>query len=183
MIKLTLKGKLVTIRPPEKSDAEHIFKNITRDVAMNTFIPWPYTLQHAQDFIKISKKNREKKVAFSFAIVPHEVGHVVGMVGLQDIRFKHSRAEMGYWLSKKHRGKGYVNEAIKLVLKFAFTELKFNRIQAHTTPRNLASQKVLKRSRFKYEGTLRKFELLKGKRVDILMYSMLKSEFKKLPKK
>ena len=182
-MKFVHKGKLVTIRPPEKGDAEDIYKNITRDVAMNTFIPWPYSIQDARDFIKLSKKNREKKVAYTFAIVPHEIGRVVGMVGLQDIRPKHSRVEIGYWLSKKHRGKGYVTEAVMLALKFAFKELKFNRVQTHTTLRNIASRKVMERCGFTYEGTLRKYEMLKGKLVDIVMFSMLKSEYKARTKK
>lgn len=178
-----LKGNLVTIRPPVKSDAEYIYKNITRDVAMNTFIPWPYKLKDAVDFIKRSRSNRRKKIAFTFAIVPHEIGHVVGMVGLQDIRPKHKRAEIGYWLGKKYRGRGYVTEAVKLVLKFAFQELKLNRVQTHTTVKNEASRKVMERCGFRYEGTLRKYEMLKGKLVDIVMFSMLKSEFKKMSKK
>lgn len=175
----SLKGKLVTIRPPAKSDTESIYRNAkSRDIARTTFVPWPYTRKHAEDFIRNAHKSLKNETAFNFAIVPHDVDEVVGMIDLRKFNPRHKNAETGYWMGRNFRNKGYTVDAVKLLLSFAFNQLKCQRVQAHTVPANRVSQRVLEKAGFTFEGTLRRYVRHHGRYKDICMYSILKSEFK-----
>jgi ribosomal-protein-alanine N-acetyltransferase len=52
------------------------------------------------------------------------------------------------------------------------------RIQACTDVRNAASQKVLEKTSFKKEGTMRKYLFIGGEVRDAYLYSILREEWK-----
>jgi RimJ/RimL family protein N-acetyltransferase len=86
--------------------------------------------------------------------------------------------EIGYSLVPGERGKGYCSEAAKIMVDYLFLSKEVMRIQAHTDPRNVASQKVLEKAGFKKEGTLRKNFFMRGEWRDALVYSILREEWK-----
>ena len=53
-------------------------------------------------------------------------------------------AFIGYSLDEEQQGKGYMKEAVKLVVEYAFEELELHRIEATTLIDNEKSQRVLK---------------------------------------
>jgi RimJ/RimL family protein N-acetyltransferase len=71
-------------------------------------------------------------------------------------------AEIGCWLWKNFWGQGLAQEAIELMLNFAFKDLKLKRIWAKVVHLNKRSQILLRRTGFKYEGRLRKIHLEMG---------------------
>ncbi|MDP7623324.1 MAG: GNAT family protein, partial [Candidatus Woesearchaeota archaeon] len=73
--------------------------------------------------------------------------------------------------------KGIAKEALKLIMKFAFSNLKLNRVYAKVKSRNLPSSKLLEKCNFKLEGRLRKDGKFKGKWDDLLIFGILKDEF------
>ncbi|HEX2897688.1 MAG TPA: GNAT family protein [candidate division Zixibacteria bacterium] len=174
-----MKGKLVTLRPPLLSDAANIHKySSSQDIPRFTFVPRNNTLEKVKKFIQQTGKDRKYGTTFTFTIVPHEHGHPVGMIGLMNINKVHRRVEMGYWMGKKFRGKGYMAEAIKLLLNFAFRNLKLQRVQASTLLDNEASQLLLEKCGFKFEGILRQYFSHSKRFKDVRMHSILKNEFK-----
>jgi ribosomal-protein-alanine N-acetyltransferase len=64
------------------------------------------------------------------------------------------------------------------MLDYLFLSKDTMRIQATTDVRNLASQKVLGKTGFKREGTLRKTRLVRGQWTDDYLYSILREEWK-----
>jgi [ribosomal protein S5]-alanine N-acetyltransferase len=78
---------------------------------------------------------------------------IVGAINLTQIfRKAFQNAYLGYSLGVNFTGKGYMMEAVKLILKHSFNNLKLHRIEANVQPHNLASIKVLKRCGFSKEG-------------------------------
>lgn len=71
-----------------------------------------------------------------------------------------------------------MKEAIRLILRFGFKKLKLNRIYAKTISQNIASWKLLESCGLVREGTLRKSLFERGRWNDLLMYSILKEEYK-----
>jgi len=71
--------------------------------------------------------------------------------------------EIGYGLIPDERGKGYGTEAVSLMVNYLFLSKENMRIQAQTALGNIASQRVLKKSGFKKEGTLRQSFFMRGK--------------------
>lgn len=84
------------------------------------------------------------------------------------------RGEMGYVLASGHWGKGITTKAVKLALEMVFDELKgLQRVEALVDVENPASQRVLEKAGFKKEGVLRKYMYLKGRIIDMVMYSFV----------
>jgi [ribosomal protein S5]-alanine N-acetyltransferase len=61
-----------------------------------------------------------------------------------------------YW------GKGLMTEAVRAVVACGHETFRLNRIDAWTLPGNAASDRVLEKSGFQYEGTLRQKAWFKG---------------------
>lgn len=101
----------------------------------------------------------------------------IGVIGINNLSLVHSKAELGFWLLPEQTKKGFVTEACKAVLKFCFTTLKLNRVEATIETENELSINVIKKLGFIHEGTFREYELNKGKRIDLMMWSILKKEF------
>jgi len=86
--------------------------------------------------------------------------------------------EIGYALIPSERGKGYCTEAAKIMVDYLFLSKDIVRIQTHIDPRNIASWKVIEKAGFKKEGTVRKSSFFKGEWRDMLLYSILREEWK-----
>jgi len=65
--------------------------------------------------------------------------------------------EIGYFLRKSEWGQGYVSEAVKRLLEFAFSVASLDEIVAVIDPRNTASRKVLAHTGFLSEGDRRAY--------------------------
>jgi ribosomal-protein-alanine N-acetyltransferase len=86
--------------------------------------------------------------------------------------------EIGYFLLPNERGKGHGSEAVEVMVDYLFLSKDMMRIQACTDARNLASQKILEKTGFKKEGTLRKSGFIRGELRDLHLYSILREEWK-----
>ena len=172
-------GERIVLRKIRRADAESLVRHINDvTVARNTFIPHPYSLKDAREFIQNSHLQWRKGTAYRLMIEVPESGDVIGCVGLESVFRKHRNCEAGYWLSKKYRGQGILPQALRLALGFAFMELKLVRVQAHVMVGNTASVRVLEKTGFKLEGCLRKRIKHRGRWKDLLVYSILTEEWK-----
>ena len=171
-------GRLINLRKIRRADAESIARHINDiTIARNTFIPYPYAIKDAFEFIKRSQHSWRKGTTYHLMIEEHASGDIIGCVGLEGVSKKHRNAEAGYWLSKKFRGRGIMYEAILLALWFSFKELKLVRVQAHVMTGNDVSVRVLLKCGFKQEGLLRKRIKHRNRWRDLLVYSILREEF------
>jgi ribosomal-protein-alanine N-acetyltransferase len=173
----TIHGRQVNLRRVRRADAASIARHANDlTVARNTFIPHPYGLKDARDFIRRSWLMWRKGEAYFFGIEDSSNGEIIGGIGLEIISKKHRCVEAGYWLSRKYRGRGIATEALRLLVKFGFKELKQVRIQAHVMNGNEVSVRVLERCGFTYEGTERKRIKHRGRWRDLMMFSVLREE-------
>lgn len=86
--------------------------------------------------------------------------------------------EVGYLIVPNERRKGYVTEAIKLIVDYLFLSKEIVRVQARADPENTASWKALENAGFKREGIMRKTFFCRGKWRDDCIYSILREEWK-----
>ena len=86
--------------------------------------------------------------------------------------------EIGYVLVPSEKGKGYCSEAAKIMVDYLFLSRDIVRVQAQTDVRNVASQRVLEKTGFRKEGTLRKNFFTRGEWRDAYLYSTLREEWK-----
>jgi ribosomal-protein-alanine N-acetyltransferase len=102
---------------------------------------------------------------------------LIGTVTLINFDFTHRRAEVGYALGRAHWGNGYIQEALHVLLDYAFEELDLHRIEADVDPRNAASIRTLERLGFQREGYLRERWQVGGEILDGLFYGLLRPDW------
>ncbi|MET3851852.1 RimJ/RimL family protein N-acetyltransferase [Paenibacillus sp. OAE614] len=69
-----------------------------------------------------------------------------------------------------------MTEAVRLMVDYAFTELKLHRIEAGVMPRNLGSIRVLEKAGFHREGIARSNVLINGKWEDHQVLAIINPE-------
>ncbi|UVS67869.1 GNAT family N-acetyltransferase [Nitrososphaera viennensis] len=182
MVVPVIEGKRIVLRTLEKSDARSIQENLNdKEVSRYTrIIPYPYTLRHARDFIKIAQHFGSREEDYAFGIEIKETRKIIGVISLARIDYQNRNAEVGYWLGKKYWGRGIAKEALLGILNFGFDNLKLFRIYASVMHPNTASVKLLEKAGFEFEGRMRKSVLKDGKWLDELRYSILEEEYRRL---
>jgi RimJ/RimL family protein N-acetyltransferase len=109
-----------------------------------------------------------------FAIADAATSAGLGVVDLHlDVRGEAGLASVGYWLLARERGRGSASRALRLLARWALTELGVERLYHTTAPGNVASQRVAERAGFTREGLLRAhLRTPKGRR-DSVIFSLL----------
>lgn len=85
---------------------------------------------------------------------------------------------IGYSIDKDEQGKGYMKEALKTALEYAFKELRLHRIEASALVDNMRSRNVLISSGFKELGLNEKYLFIDGKWRDHVTYYITSGELK-----
>lgn len=106
-----------------------------------------------------------------------QTGKVVGSIHLMAISAQHSKAEIGFVLSKPYWNRGLMSEALARVLQYSFESIGLNRIEGLCLVDNLAAKRVMEKVGMKQEGVLREYLFQKGAFRDFSLYSMLKREY------
>jgi len=145
-------------------------KNIWKN--MRDTFPHPYSVTDAVDFIQNVNKS---DTSFVFGIFyKKQLAGAIGLHRLDDLnRFT---VELGYWIGEPFWSKGIASESVKKIITFGFQNIDINRIFASTLETNIASQKVLLKNNFIFEGISRKSAYKDGVFLDEHRYSLLENE-------
>ena len=87
---------------------------------------------------------------------------IAGAIRFNSFEKKWRVGEIGYELHPDYWGKGLMTEALRAVVACGHQTFRLNRIDAWTLPGNGASDRVLEKSGFRHEGTLRQKAWFKG---------------------
>ncbi|MDD3301762.1 MAG: GNAT family N-acetyltransferase [Patescibacteria group bacterium] len=172
---MIISGKNINLRSLKEDDAVFLAINANnRAISRFTFLPYPYNIDSALSFIKTAKKNIKLGTAFELGIEFN--GEIVGVIGLLDVSKQHKKAALGFWLGKKYWRQGIMTEAIILMKNFAFKELKLKKISAVVLAGNKASENILRKNNFIFDGRERHFAILRNKSYDGIFFSILSSD-------
>jgi len=103
-------------------------------------------------------------------------GEAIGGIGLilnSDVYIM--SAEISYWLSEAHWGKGIGTEAVRQMVEYAFYYFDIVRLYAEVFETNKASMRVLEKSGFYLEGVRRKAVLKNGVLMDDYIWVKLRA--------
>lgn len=151
----TLQTERLTLRKVNKFDAENIFE-IRSDEAYSKFtgIKRYETLTEAEVYVAKIEGMIDRNEAILWSIAIKGTNEYVGGICLWNISDDKTQAEIGYDLLPKHRGNGYIQEAINAVCNYVFEVLKLDKIVAEQVRvENIKSIKVLERYGFLLEKT------------------------------
>lgn len=114
-----------------------------------------------------------------FKLLERGSGVHIGAIGYHIWYTDHDRAEIGYALKDdQFKNKGYMTEAMAVVLEYGFKEMNLHRVEAFVGSNNTPSLLIMKRFGFVQEGHLREHYLRRGVYEDSLVFSLLVDAYK-----
>jgi RimJ/RimL family protein N-acetyltransferase len=109
--------------------------------------PWPYRAQDAQRFVNRPQDPHHPN--FLVTLPGADGAQVIGCAGMTP--GETGTAEIGYWITRSHWGRGYATEAARAVLSIA-RAIGHDRIEAGHFLDNPASGRVLRKLGFTATG-------------------------------
>lgn len=169
----------ITLRELALKDALSIFNTI--DTERDYLSEWLPFVELTQDITFTSRfiENYLKSEERDLTCIIRYRNRFVGLIGLKDTDYDNHKTEIGYWISEKYQGKGIVTRACRRLIDYAFDDLKLNRIQIKAATGNLKSQRIPEKLGFAKEGIERDGELHDRGYVDLIIYGLLKKDWKK----
>jgi [ribosomal protein S5]-alanine N-acetyltransferase len=165
---------LVEIKQSHLGDLYKLFsdENVTR---FYNLLPLKNE-QEAQKSIDWFQTRFKDKLGIRWGIAFKGQQNIIGTVGFNNYCKQH-RANIGYDLQTEHWNNGFITEALKTVINFGFSQLEINRIEAEVMIGNIVSEKVLEKLNFKNEGILRQWMFWNERHYDMIMFSLLKTDY------
>lgn len=175
------KGDKIRLRSIEPSDWE-TFHALSEDTETARFY----------DKILIpTSKEKMKKWCEEMAIASHDNdeivlvietldGQMAGLMDIFDCDRRYGIFKYGIGIHKNFQRKGYASMAVRLLLRYYFLELRYQKVNVHIYSFNEPSIELHRRLGFVQEGCLRNMAFTKGKFHDELVFGLLSSEFENL---
>lgn len=135
------------------------------------------TKEEVRELLEKYINSYERSDYYRWAIVEKKSNICIGQLAIFLVDNKNHFCEIEYPLGSKFHRQGYTTEAVQSILDFSFNKVNFHKVQVCHKEDNIASQGVIRKCKFTYEGTLRDFFFMDGKYVNRLYYSMLKEEY------
>ncbi len=162
--------------------ADELYSAVKQNIYhLQKWLPWAtddYSVETAKDFIKMNLNGFAKNEFPSFFIFYEN--KLVGGIGFNNVNKSDQNAEIGYWLSEDAQGIGTVSKCCREVINLGFNELNLNRIVIRCATGNIKSQAIPERLEFQKEGISRQSAKLHGEFINLIVYSMLKEEWKEV---
>ncbi len=177
-----LRGERVTLRAPAWRDYNE-WASLRRE--SRAFLePWeprwpPDELEKAAWRMRLRRYRDDAATgtAAAFFIFANETDRLAGGITLGNIRHGVAQSgQIGYWIGQRYAGQGYMVEAIRLLVPYAFDTLRLHRIEAACIPDNARSMRVLEKAGFKREGLLRSYLRINGSWQDHYLYALIAND-------
>lgn len=101
----------------------------------------------------------------------------IGTVATERPSWSMGYAEIGYMLSDTHHGRGLGTRAVALFVDKLFRETNLHRVYALISAENTPSMRLVERLGFTREGRMREHYIVQGRRIDEIMYGLLRREW------
>ncbi len=167
------------LRPLEPWRAEEFQEHIARDRPhLAEFLPWAEALDTVAATRAWLQRYAERAARDDGRIVGLWLdGRLVGGALYRIFEPRFASCEVGVWIELSAQGRGLVTRAAREMLRYAFDERGFHRVEWRTTPRNHRSIAVARRLGMTREGVLRGAYPYRGVRNDVEVWSILAAEW------
>ncbi len=141
------------------------------------WLPWAHHGHRRADtrgYLRGARAALARRGAYEFIIEDLQKGDLLGITSLHRIDWIRRSAGVGYWIRQSNWGKGIATEAVGALIERAFQAYHLHRLEAHVALENHASQRVVDKLGFEREGIAREVELVDGRYLDHIQYSLLR---------
>lgn len=147
------------IRAPRPGDGKAV--NAAVNESLEELKPWMPFAQKSQSIEDTEANIREACAKFMLRedlrllMFDRITGEFIGSTGFHRMDWDVPKVEIGYWISTKHSGKGYMTEAVEALTAFAAREFGARRVEIRCDPDNVKSRRIPEKLGFQLEGVLR----------------------------
>jgi len=169
-------GSRVHLAFPRRADARELLALNRRSRAFHR--PWiapPRTPSQFGHYL-----TRARTSAFIALLIRRKADHaLLGSLELSQIaRGAFQSAYLGYHIGAPFARQGYMHEALSLLLRYAFQQLRLHRLEANIQPRNVASIALVKGLGFHLEGYSPRYLKLGGRWRDHQRWAILAEDWR-----
>jgi [ribosomal protein S5]-alanine N-acetyltransferase len=174
-----LEAGRVMLRVPQMADFEAWAELREKNRAFLT--PWepswpPDDLTRAAFRLRIKRywRDIEDDLAYPFFLFRSGGAPLMGALTLSNVRRGVAQmASVGYWIGEAFARRGYMGEALDLLVSYAFEALRLHRVEAACLPSNVASVRLLAKCGFVEEGLARRYLKINGRWEDHRLFALL----------
>ena len=175
---LTLRTKRLLLRPLRPSDDSALLGIFSDPKVMRYWSTPPWrSIDQARSLIERDTVAMRAGEHLRLGIERLGDAILIGTCTLFAFSEQCRRAEMGYVLASQAWGQAYMDETLRALMTYGFTELNLNRIEADVDPKNIASAKSLERLGFIKEGHLRERWIVGDEVSDTALYGLLRRDW------
>lgn len=170
---------LVRLRAMVPEDWEEGFPNLYDSEARRMLqyeIEQPPTIEGRKEEVQRFSNFSKESGLLVFAIETLD-GQNVGALNLNSIDEKNGTFSIGIQVGRDHRGKGYGTAAMRLLLRYAFSERRLNKYHGHVLEGNVASATMLKKLGCSQEGVRKQQVYTDGKYCDTILFGLTREAF------
>lgn len=136
----------------------------------------PQTMVDTQEFL--SRMLQSSHNACNFVIADRETARYIGQLDLFRVDWRLRQGEIGMVIGKSEmRGRGYGQEALALMQRFAFDNLGLERLEMEVHMDNQAAVQCYRKAGFTLEGVKRHAYWADGHFGDVGIMSILRGEY------
>ena len=169
----------IRLRAIEPTDAP-IFFAWNQDSEMGLMVDrlWPPTsTKSVADWISKTTEISANESDNNHFVIETIAGEFIGTINPHTCDRRVGDFSYGIGIRRQHQRQGYAREAILLLLRYYFSELRYQKVTVKVYEFNEASQHLHKKLGFLKEGQIRRAEIHNGRFWDDLIYGMTKEEF------
>lgn len=167
------------LRPIQRSDLP-FFVEWLSDPEVRQFITVniPLSLEEEEQWYEQMLKQPKPERPFAIEVREEDGWRLIGNITLFGLNWVNRSAEIGILIGdKRFWNRGYGREAMLLMVQHAFETLNLNRVYLRVDVENIRGIKSYERVGFVKEGVLRQANYRNGKYSDMVVMSVLRSEW------
>jgi ribosomal-protein-alanine N-acetyltransferase len=174
-----IEGNGITLRMPQAADFEEWAS--LRERSRSFLVPWEPTWP-ADDLTRSAFRRRLRRYAedvrsdqaYAFFVFRKSDNALIGGLTLANIRRGVAQAgSLGYWMGAPFARQGFMTEAVRTLVPFAFGPLRLHRLEAACIPTNIGSMRLLEKNGFVREGLARQYLCINGSWQDHVLYALI----------
>jgi RimJ/RimL family protein N-acetyltransferase len=171
-------GNLVRLRAIEPEDDEHFFRwNMDSERARHLDFVWPPTSRvSVREWTERQSRLKLEDNVFHW-VIENRAGEPVGSISTHNCEPRCGTFSYGVDVAAEHRGNGYAGEAITLVLRYYFYELRYQKCTVCVHADNPSSIRLHEKLGYTLEGTWRRMFFTQGHYVDLHWFGITREEF------
>ena len=141
--------KRLVLRKLKKEDAEPMFKNWDSDPEVAKYTLWiaHENVETTKMLVDMWLQEEKENKAIRFVITEKDNDEPIGSI--DTVKFIDGVPEVGYCLSRKCWGQGYMTEACKAFVDYLF-QLGYKKVLIRADIRNIGSLRVIEKCGFKF---------------------------------